>query len=300
MTESSHYKTRFRMKNSTGKYICLESIANLLIDNKPSIEPEIISVLRDISDQVDIENKLVEANEKAKEIEKLKHIILANISHEMRTPLQSILGYSQSVKEKVDDPELADDLNYIYENGQRLLRMINLFLNLSYMEANNFLPHFEMHNVTPIVQNAAEPFFSTAKKKNISLNITSEAGPLFVNTDRIILRDILDNLIDNAIKFTQSGTVKVSISSKKIDEYKYVVIAIEDSGIGIPQGKEGMAFQEFRQISEGLNRNYEGIGLGLTVTKRLVERINGKMYINSVEGKGTTIKIYLASEDGTN
>jgi signal transduction histidine kinase len=168
------------------------------------------------------------------------------------------------------------------------------------MEANNFLPHFEMHNVTPIVQNAAEPFFSTAKKKNISLNITSEAGPLFVNTDRIILRDILDNLIDNAIKFTQSGTVKVSISSKKIDEYKYVVIAIEDSGIGIPQGKEGMAFQEFRQISEGLNRNYEGIGLGLTVTKRLVERINGKMYINSVEGKGTTIKIYLASEDGTN
>jgi len=215
----------------------------------------------------------------------------------MRTPLQSILGYSQSVMEKVDKRELADDLNNIYENGQRLLRMINLFLNLSYMEANNFIPHFEIYNVESIIQSAAEPFINIAKKKNVRLSITSESQPLYVNTDKIILKDILDNLIDNAIKFTQNGLVKILISNKKINAYDYVEIIIEDSGIGIPQGKEHLALQEFRQVSEGLNRNYEGIGLGLSVAKRLVERINGKMSINSVEGKGTTLKIYLAKEE---
>jgi PAS domain S-box-containing protein len=296
MTESSHYKTRFRIKNSANRYIWLESTSTLLIGNKPSYEPEIISVSRDISDRVEIENKLVEASEKAKEIEKLKHIILANISHEMRTPLQSILGYSLNVKEKVDNKELAEDLSNIYENGQRLLRMINLFLNLSYMEANNFIPHFEIYDVKTIVTSVAEPFFNTAKKKNVSLIITAEDQPLLINTDKIMMRDILDNLIDNAIKFTKSGSVKISISDDKIDDYNYIVITIQDTGIGIPIGKEGLALQEFRQVSEGLSRNYEGIGLGLSVTKRLVEKINGKMMINSTEGKGTTIKIILDKE----
>jgi PAS domain S-box-containing protein len=297
LTESGNFKTRFRIKNSLNRYIWLESISTLLLDNKPVPEPEIVSVARNISEQVEIENKLVEANEKAKEIEKLKHIILANISHEMRTPLQSILGFSQNLKGKIDNSELADDMDSIYENGQRLLRMVNLFLNLSYMEANNFLPHYEIHNIISIVKNAAEPFMNSTRKKNISLTITSDEESVFANTDKVILRDILDNLIDNAVKFTQNGEVKISVTEKEIDRKDYVVLTIEDSGIGIPQGKENLALQEFRQISEGLNRNYEGIGLGLSVAKRLAERINAKMSINSILGKGTTIQLYLTREE---
>ncbi|MDR3627462.1 MAG: PAS domain S-box protein [Ignavibacteriaceae bacterium] len=297
LTESGQFKTRFRIKDSLNRYIWLESTSTLLVDNKPVPEPEIVLVARDISGQVEIENKLVEANEKAKEIEKLKHIILANISHEMRTPLQSILGFSQNIKGRIDNGELADDIDNIYENGQRLLRMVNLFLNLSYMEANNFLPHFEIYDIISIVKNAAEPFVNTAQKKNITLTIAPGEKPLFVNTDKVILRDILDNLIDNAVKFTQNGKVEISMAERKMGRQNYIVLTIEDSGIGIPPGKENMAIQEFRQISEGLNRNYEGIGLGLSVAKRLAERINARISINSIVGKGTTIEVYLVKEE---
>ena len=297
LTDSSHFKTRFRIKNSVNRYIWLESISTLLIDNNPLPEPEIISVARNISDQVEIETKLAEANEKAREIEKLKHIILANISHELRSPLESILNHSQKIAEKTKDGNLTNDLEDIYENGQRLLRMINLFLNLSYLETNNFLPRFEVYNIVPIVQNAAESFRNIVQKKNINLIVSSNEKLLLVNTDKIILRDILDNLIDNAIKFTKSGEVKISVGVKKLGENDYVSLKIEDSGIGIPARKKILALQEFRQVSEGYKRNYEGIGLGLSVAKKLADRINGKMTITSREGEGTVIEIYLIKEE---
>ncbi len=290
MVETAHYKTRFRIKNFQGRYLWLESTAKIIPGDQISGEKEIISVSRDITDRVEIEKKLREADRKSDEIEELKHIILSNLSHELRTPLQSILGYSEIIKDKLEDSEILEDLNNIYDNGKRLLRMINLFLNLSYLEANNFLPHFEYYNLNEIVRHVAGSFQNSANQKKLIMNVDFREDPIIVNTDKILLRDILDNLMDNAIKFTEKGGVRISTSVKN---KRQAVIEISDTGIGIPKDKENLLFQEFRQLSEGLSRRYEGIGLGLAISKRLLDRINGSITIESIEGKGTIVKVYF-------
>ena len=111
-------------------------------------------------------------------------------------------------------------------------------------------------------------------------------------TDRILLRDVLDNVIDNAIKFTHDGGVDVSSFMEEKDGRCESVIQIKDTGIGIQKEKENILFQEFRQASEGLDRKFEGIGLGLTISKKIIEKLNGKMYMQS-SSNGTTINIYF-------
>lgn len=294
MIETAHYKTRFRIRNFQGKYLWFESTAKIIPGEEIPGEKEIISVSRDITDRVEIEKKLKEADKKSDEIEKLKHIILSNLSHELRTPLQSILGYSEIIKDKLMDADMQEDLNNIYDNGKRLLRMINLFLNLSYLEANNFLPHFESFDINEIVKSVADTFQNSINQKNLYMKTNFTEEPLMVSTDRILFRDILDNLIDNSVKFTETGGVHITTS---VRNSKQAVIEIKDTGIGIPKGKEDLLFQEFRQLSEGLSRKYEGIGLGLTISKRLVDRINGSLSLESIEGQGTIVRIYFQHQN---
>ncbi len=290
MVETAHYKTRFRIRNFQGKYLWFESTAKIIIGSSTNDEKEIISISRDITDRVEIEKKLREADKKSDEIEKLKHIILSNLSHELRTPLQSILGYSEIIKDKLNNTDLLEDLNNIFDNGKRLLRMINLFLNLSYLEANNFLPHFESYDVNEIVKSVADTFQNSVIQKKLYLTINFTEDPLIVSTDRVLIRDILDNLIDNAIKFTEKGGVHITTSARN---GKQALIEIKDTGIGIPKEKEDLLFHEFRQLSEGLSRKYDGIGLGLAISKRLIDRINGSLTLESIEGEGTIVKVYF-------
>ena len=293
MIDTVHYKARFRIINSKGKYRWFESTAKILPDNSMlDSEREIISVSRDVTDRVEIENQLLEANKKAGEISRLKDIILANMSHEMRTPLQSILGYTEIIKEKINDQDLLNDLEIIHSDSKRLLRMINLFLNLTYLEAKNFIPYFEAYNVSDILRNVAESFISTAEQKGLYLRVKLDNEPSIVFTDRILLRDVLDNVIDNAIKFTHDGGVDISSFREEKDGRCESVIQIKDTGIGIQKEKENILFQEFRQASEGLDRKFEGIGLGLTISKKIIEKLNGKMYMQS-SSNGTTINIYF-------
>ncbi len=293
ISESTSFKTRFRIKNFENKYLWFETNSKLISEQNSTSEKEIISIFKDVTEIVEMENKLIESQEKAGEIEKLKRTILANISHEMRTPLQSIIGYSQIMNDKINDDSLSEELNGIIENGQRLLRLINLFLNLTYLEANNFFPHFEQHNIDEIISNVTESFSDKAEEKGIELKTNISHDPILVKTDKILLRDILDNLIDNSIKFTNQGYILLSTVAKKDNFYNRVEITIEDTGIGIPFGKEDLALEAFRQISEGLSRSYEGIGLGLYLSKKLVEKINGKLELTSIEGRGTKVKLYL-------
>lgn len=293
MKESVHYKARYRILNSKGKYIWFESTAKLLPDySNTEGEKEIISVSRDITDRVEIENQLIDANKKADEISRLKDIILTNMSHEMRTPLQSILGYTEIIKEKIKDVELLAELDIVYQDGRRLLRMINLFLNLVYLEAKNFIPHFEAYNISDIVKNVAESFICTAEQRQLYLKINLDDEPVVVYTDKVLLRDVLDNIIDNAVKFTKEGGVDIITFKEKKAGLDMAVVQIKDTGIGIQKDKERLLFQEFRQISEGLDRKFDGIGMGLTISKKIIERLNGQMFIKSGMD-GTTVSIYF-------
>ncbi len=291
MVDGVHYKARFRILNSRGKYRWFESTAKMLpASSVTNEEREIISVSRDVTERVEIENQLMEANKKAGDINKLKEIILANMSHEMRTPLQSILGYTEIIKEKTDNPDLLSDIDVIYNDGKRLLRMINLFLNLTYLEAKNFIPYFEAYNLSDILKHVAESYLSVAEQKGLYLRIKLDVEPLIANTDRILLRDVLDNVIDNAVKFTNQGGVDVSSFKNENEGRNEAIIQIKDTGIGIQKEKEEMLFKEFRQISEGLDRKFEGIGLGLVISRRIIEKLNGRMSIKSGTD-GTTVSI---------
>ena len=293
ISDSKKIIIRIRFKNSDGKFLWFEYNGKVNYNPNSEFEKEIICNCRIITEQIEIEEKFRKAEEKAGEIERLKSIILTNISHEMRTPLQSIIGYTQLIKDKNNDSFFSQELNGIQENGQRLLRLINLFLNLTYLEANNFLPHFEVYNISEIINNVAESFMERAEKKGIAININIEENPILVKTDKILLKDILDNLIDNSIKFTNQGIIEISALVKLNHIFPRAEVTIKDNGIGFPSGKEEFVFEEFRQISEGLNRNYEGIGLGLYLSKKIAEKINCILDITSSEGVGTKVKLYV-------
>lgn len=293
MLDGVDYKARFRILNSRGKYLWFEWTAKILPANSIlDKEREIISVSRDITERVEIESQLREANKKAGEINMLKGIILANISHEMRTPLQGILGYTEIAKDKTKDPDLLSDLDTIYNDGRRLLRIINMFLNLTYLETKNFIPYFEAINLSDILRHVAESYLTAAEQKGLYLRIKTDIQPLIANTNKILLRDVLDNIIDNAVKFTNEGGVDISSFREEKNGISEAVIQIKDTGIGIQKEKEDLLFKEFRQLSEGLNRKYEGLGLGLTISKRMIEKLEGKMNIQS-DSNGTTINIYF-------
>ncbi len=293
MLDGVDYKARFRILNSRGKYLWFEWTAKILPANSIlDKEREIISVSRDITERVEIESQLREANKKAGEINMLKGIILANISHEMRTPLQGILGYTEIAKDKTKDPDLLSDLDTIYNDGRRLLRIINMFLNLTYLETKNFIPYFEAINLSDILRHVAESYLTAAEQKGLYLRIKTDIQPLIANTNKILLRDVLDNIIDNAVKFTNEGGVDISSFREEKSGISEAVIQIKDTGIGIQKEKEDLLFKEFRQLSEGLNRKYEGLGLGLTISKRMIEKLEGKMNIQS-DSNGTTINIYF-------
>ncbi len=293
MEDGVDYKARFRILNSKGKYMWFESTAKMLPSNSVlNAEREIISVSRDITEKMEIKNQLREANKKADEINKLKGIILANISHELRTPLQGIIGYTEIVKEKAKDPELLSDLDIIYNDGIRLLRIINLFLNLTYLETKNFIPYFEPYNISDILKQVAESYLAAAEQKGLYFSIKMDIEPVIINTNKILLRDVLDNVIDNAVKFTNEGGVNIFSFREEKNGRSVAVIQIKDTGIGIQKGKEDLLFKEFRQLSEGLNRRYEGIGLGLAISKRMIEKLGGKMIIRS-DSNGTTVNIYF-------
>ena len=284
---------RIRLKHSEGKYVWTEYNAKANYNPNYDYELEVICICKNISDQIELENKLSKAEEKALEVERLKSIILTNISHEMRTPLQSILGYSNIIKDKNFTSLFSEELNGIHENGKRLLRLINLFLNLTYLEANNFLPHFEIYNLSEIIKNVVEMFSDRISKNGLELKLNLDDNPILVRTDKILIKDILDNLLDNSIKFTNKGIIQISVFVKLNNYFPRAEITIEDNGIGFPKGKEEFVFEEFRQISEGLNRNYEGIGLGLYLSKKMAEKINCVLDISSNEGEGTKVKLYV-------
>ena len=239
--------------------------------------------------------ELVKAKEKAEEMNQLKTRFLANMSHELRTPMVGILGYTEILKNEVTNPELKEMSEEIYVSANRLLETLNLILDLSKIEANKSEIHPVEINVTDVTLNQVKCFQELAKKKNIFINIIPKEEQLYAMLDERIFRQIINNLVSNAIKFTLKGGVTIEINKEVINENENVVIRVKDTGIGIPKESHQIIFEEFRQASEGLNRIFEGSGLGLSITKRFVELMDGKISVESEHGKGSTFIVSFPS-----
>ena len=255
----------------------------------------VLITLHDISERKKAEKQLKEAKEYAEDMNKLKSSFLANMSHELRTPLVGILGYSEMLLERIKDPEQLEMVDRILYSGTRLMETLNSVLDLSRIEANRVDVFLEPVNVPAIVKKHIDIFKPAAEKKGLYIRTFFSEENITALLDERFLGQIINNLVSNSIKFTNRGGITVRVSTTQDSSEKLVRISVSDSGIGIPPKNLDTIFEEFRQVSEGINRHFEGSGLGLTITKKFVSLMDGKIKVKSEVGTGSEFIVFFTA-----
>ena len=266
-------------------------LSTSLIKNEIGNTIALIGVATDISESIMNRAELIKAKEKAEELNRLKSSFLSNMSHELRTPMIGILGFSEMLRSEIDDPELKKMADSIHIGGKRLLNTLNLVLDLARIESNKELINIEKVNLYEQLCGSLRTFEIAAKNKNLFLKCNINDKNIYAFLDKRIFGQVINNLINNAIKFTIEGGITVDAGIESIDDKHFCLIKVNDTGIGISVADLQIIFEEFRQASEGIGRSFEGTGLGLTITKKSVELMNGTIHVESTPGKGTTFFI---------
>jgi PAS domain S-box-containing protein len=264
------------------------NLSTKIITDKNGNPLDLIGVAIDITERKRTLKELIEAKENAEELNRLKSNFMANMSHELRTPLVGLLGISEFMKEELTG-EYKENAAMIHDSGLRLLNTLTEILNFSKLESEKIVVTYSVINLTQLILDEIKLYQILAYQKGIAIIEYFSMEDFPIETDEKLLREIIDNLLNNAIKFTPAGTVTVSIEQTN-DE---LTIKISDTGIGIPKDKFDIIFEEFRQVSEGISRNFEGNGLGLTIVKKYLQLLNGGIEIESEVGMGSTFIIRL-------
>lgn len=269
-------------------------VAEPLIDEKGNIIG-ITGASLDITAQKIVQKEILEAKNKAEEMNKLKSNFLANMSHELRTPLVSILGFSEILKGEITNADCLEMISNIHRGGQRLNETLNLILSFSDFEANKIQIDKININVSQAIRTLLKEFSAEAENKNLKLELIEQRNDLFAVLDERMITGVLKHLISNAIKFTYTGSVTVEageeIPNDESNKTPHIYIKVKDTGIGIEEKNIELIFDEFRQVSEGFARNFEGNGLGLTIAKRITELMGGKISVESKLGVGSIFTI---------
>ncbi len=234
------------------------------------------------------EDALIAAKHEAEEMSRLKSSFLANMSHEIRTPLTIMIGYAEALTEMVPD-ETRAFAERIEQGGHRLLATLNSVLELSRLQAKEMKLKLEDINIAEEVSASVALYGEMATAKGLELRITAPEETSLAHLDRGSLHRIIDNLVGNAIKFTKSGYVEVEI----VEDATRIYMNVRDTGIGISQDFLPYLFDEFKQESTGEARSHEGSGLGLTITRQMVEMHGGRITVESEKGEGTTFKVWF-------
>lgn len=249
------------------------------------------------------ETELIDARHQAEKANKAKSEFLANMSHEIRTPMNSILGFSEILLNKIEDSKLKQYINTVLTSGRTLLSLINDILDLSKIEAGKL----ELQNSPLDIRQVFKEIFNifSIKTEEKSINIILEFDgnlPEYLYIDEVRFRQVLFNVVGNAVKFTEKGHIKIKVTnqyySNNTDDINCLnktnlVIKVTDTGIGIPEDFLASIFESFSQVHGQSTRRYGGTGLGLAITKRLVNIMNGEISVESNLGKGSTFIIQL-------
>jgi PAS domain S-box-containing protein len=272
-----------------GSIIPIEtSVKTVLIEGNLCL----LADIRDISERLMFQKELIDSKEEAEEMNRIKSIFLANMSHELRTPLISILGFSEILQEEITEDELSGMIKNIRSSGKRLLNSFNLLLRLTELESKDVRVEKENCELLNLVMDILTNYQGQLNEKRLELKI--DIDPHFsVLADKNMLKEILNNIISNTFKFTNQGEIEISSSTTESEDKIISKIVISDSGIGIAEENLKSIFEPFRQSSEGYNRNYEGTGLGLTISKKLAELNNGEITVESEVGVGSTFTVAI-------
>lgn len=252
-----------------------------------------IGIKDDVTKLKKLLDELKIAKAKAEETNRLKTNFLANMSHELRTPLVGILGCASMIAEDTKEPLTQELANIINKSGQRLHETLNAILDLTRLESESLDVDLKPVDILPLLRNTYELFLNEAKLKGLNLYFDVDDEEIIAFADLNLLKSVLSHLISNAIKYTEIGGVSIRAF---LNENK-IIIKVVDTGIGIPDSYQDIIFEPFRQVSEGYNRQFEGSGLGLTLTKKYVKLMNGRIWFNSKIGEGSVFFVELNAAD---
>lgn len=250
----------------------------------------------DITNKKKYENELKAAKQKAEELSKLKSDFLAGVSHELRTPLVGVLGFAEILKDEVERPDLSEMAERIISSSNRLINTINSILDISKIEANKFDVNLSILNLSSLVKESAKLYEASAAKKGLYLNTLVNNSFIFVRSDEQLLVQILNNLISNAIKFTEKGGVTLKLDNYKEGYDSLARIQVIDTGTGILKDDLEKIFDEYTQVGNTSLKNFYSSGLGLTLVKKFVDILGGQIKVESNYGSGSVFTILLPEE----
>ncbi|MBK9105681.1 MAG: response regulator [Saprospiraceae bacterium] len=256
-----------------------------------------LKFIRKTQEVLEQKNKIIEAEkEKAQASERAKHQFLANMSHEIRTPMNAIKGMTDILIRRDPKDDQKDYLDSIKQSSESLLIVINDILDISKIEAGKIEFEIEPFQVNDLIDNVFTIMQFKAEEKGLELKKDIPAEPLYVKGDVTRLRQILINLIGNAIKFTDKGIVTTTLHTKQVDDAIHLHFTVSDTGIGIDKDRLEKIFNSFEQAYSDTSRKFGGTGLGLSISKMLVELQNGKIWVTSEKGIGSQFHFTIPYE----
>ena len=243
--------------------------------------------------EVEIRTKeLVLARDSALIASRHKSEFIANISHELRTPIQSIMGYSELVLEELEaegNIDAIQDMDKITNNSQRLLSLINSLLDLAKIESGKMEVHYSNHKLIELVNNLCDTITPLSKINNNTFIISNQSDLEYVNVDVAKTEQVMLNLLSNACKFTKNDNVELSVTNSN----RELIFMVKDAGLGLTPEQQEYIFEEFKQVDSSQARLFSGTGLGLAISKRFIELMEGSISVSSELGKGSTFTVKI-------
>ena len=292
INEAKPLDTMFKIMRPDGaiRFIQANGLVNYDVNNIPV---SMVGINSDVTGFEEAKAELIQAKINAENANQFKSEFLANMSHEIRTPITAILGFVEQLVKNESDPQRLNQFNIIYNSGNSLLGIINDILDFSKIESGKIDIELQPFDIHDLLEKSAEMFTQLAMKKSIAIKTNIDASlPQFLTGDSVRIRQVLFNLLSNAIKFSQEhSTVMMDIRFNTAQEQ--VSFSVTDTGIGIAQENLDKIFDAFTQEDSSTTRRFGGTGLGLSISSKLVDKMGGKLSVESIPGERTTFTFTL-------